>query len=344
MNVTAKSLPEAIDLALDNLGVDEAEAEIEVLEEPKQGLFGRTRGNARVKARVKPRTTRPKMERGRNRRRKNEGGKTKGDSGGRNRSSKETNGQSAEKKNTQSSRKADGASAADAAPKNKAKGGRGGGEQQGGSRRGAKKPRQEETPVQEATFDEVAEHVSAFLQGLSTSFGFDSGVKIDSDDEGGLIGSIDGQHGLLVGPRGRTLDAVQELARVAAQRSAPSSVRIKIDIGGYRDVRRAALERFAATVADEARADGKERLLEPMSSADRKVIHDALNGEESIETRSAGSEPNRRVVVVPVGIDVADAAEPAEANGGGAVDDGIDDAPAETNGDAGSVESETVGD
>ena len=73
VNITAKSLPEAIDLALDNLGVDESEAEIEILEEPRQGLFGRQRGNARIRARVKPKGTRPKVERGRSRRRGSEG-------------------------------------------------------------------------------------------------------------------------------------------------------------------------------------------------------------------------------------------------------------------------------
>ena len=73
VNITAKSLPEAIDLALDNLGVDESEAEIEILEEPRQGLFGRQRGNARIRARVKPKGTRPKVERGRVRKRRGEG-------------------------------------------------------------------------------------------------------------------------------------------------------------------------------------------------------------------------------------------------------------------------------
>ena len=68
VTTTAKTLPEAIDLALDNLGVDESEAEIVVLEEPSKGLFGRVRGTARVEARVKPKAIRPKTERGRNRR------------------------------------------------------------------------------------------------------------------------------------------------------------------------------------------------------------------------------------------------------------------------------------
>ena len=67
VKTTAKTLPEAIDLALDNLGVDESEAEIVVVEEPRQGLFGRMRGTARVEARVKPKAIRPKNERSRNR-------------------------------------------------------------------------------------------------------------------------------------------------------------------------------------------------------------------------------------------------------------------------------------
>ena len=73
VETTAKTVDEAKELALDQLGVDEADAEFEVLEEPRPGLFGRTRGEARVRARVRPTRPRPKMER-RDRRRKGEGG------------------------------------------------------------------------------------------------------------------------------------------------------------------------------------------------------------------------------------------------------------------------------
>lgn len=307
VNITAKSLPEAIDLALDNLGVDEAEAEIEVLEEPKQGLFGRTRGNARVKARVKPKETRPKNERGRNRRRRNEGG---GRSDGRNRNRRSggrgEGGRGESKGSEAKAEKVDSANGSKGGGESsKRSGGRNaGGKKQGnggsadGKSRGNKQ-RQAEAPAKEVSVEEVSAHVESFLSGLVEAFGVDGGVRIDAEGDDGIIGVVDGQHGLLVGPKGRTLESIQELTRVSAQRSAPSSVRIKVDVGGYRQMRAEALGRFAMKVAEEALADGKERSLEPMNSADRKIVHDALNEVDGIETRSAGTDPRRRVVVVP---------------------------------------------
>lgn len=298
VNVTAKSLPEAIDLALDNLGVDEAEAEIEVLEEPKQGLFGRTRGNARVKARVKPKATRPKVDRNKNRRRRGEGGGSgKGSGGNRNRSDgkRRDGGQDSKARGE----KREGAGKASSSTGG---GGGGGSKSGGGSNRNGrpKKQRQDQAPVKEVPVEEVSAHIESFLTGLAEAFGVEGAVHVDSDGEEGLVGKVDGQHGLMVGPKGRTLDAIQELTRVTAQRSTPSSVRIKVDVGGYREMRKAALQKFAVGVAEAAVADGKERALEPMSSADRKIVHDALNELGGIETRSAGNEPRRRVVVVPV--------------------------------------------
>ncbi len=321
VNITAKSLPEAIDLALDNLGVDEAEAEIEVLEEPKQGLFGRTRGNARVKARVKPKETRPKTERGRNRRRRNEGGSGRGESRDRNRNRRSSGGgrgnddrQDGGKSGAKAEKSEDSGSDNGAAESSNRSGGRNSsGKKQGnggsnGKGRGNKQ-RQAEAPAKEVSVEEVSTHVESFLSGLVDAFGVDGAVRIDADGDDGIIGVVDGQHGLMVGPKGRTLESIQELARVSAQRSAPSSVRIKVDVGGYRQMRAEALANFAMKVAEEAKADGKERSLEPMNSADRKIVHDALNEVDGIETRSAGTDPRRRVVVVPtveVEVDEAD--------------------------------------
>lgn len=307
VNITAKSLPEAIDLALDNLGVDEAEAEIEVLEEPKQGLFGRTRGNARVKARVKPKETRPKNERGRSRRRRNEGG---GRGDGRNRNRRSGGGRDGGKgDNKRSEAKADKTESKNGSDNGAESSKRSGDRNAGGKKQGnggsadgkgrGNKQRQAEAPAKEVSVEEVSAHVESFLSGLVDAFGVDGGVRIDADGDDGIIGVVDGQHGLLVGPKGRTLESIQELARVSAQRSAPSSVRIKVDVGGYRQMRAEALGKFAMKVAEEALADGKERSLEPMNSADRKIVHDALNEMEGIETRSAGTDPRRRVVVVP---------------------------------------------
>ncbi len=74
---------------------------------------------------------------------------------------------------------------------------------------------------------------------------------------------------------------------------------MRIDIAGYREKRRIALEAFAARVAAEVRESGVSRALEPMPSADRKIIHDALNEEAGVVSHSEGEDPDRRVVVAP---------------------------------------------
>ncbi len=148
--------------------------------------------------------------------------------------------------------------------------------------------------------DEVATQLETFLTELTEAFGLDGPVTIDDSEEGTLVGQIEGRHGLLVGPKGRTLDAVQELARIACQRSVPSSVRVKVDVGGYRAQRAEALGEFAAKAAERATAEAAEVALEPMSPADRKAVHDALSEDPRVETRSIGSEPRRRVLVVPL--------------------------------------------
>jgi predicted RNA-binding protein Jag len=76
--------------------------------------------------------------------------------------------------------------------------------------------------------------------------------------------------------------------------------RILVDVGGYREKRNAALRRFAEGIADEVKSSGDERALEPMSPADRKVIHDTVNEIDGVETRSDGMEPTRYVVIAPV--------------------------------------------
>ncbi len=390
VNITAKSLPEAIDLALDNLGVDESEAEIEILEEPRQGLFGRQRGNARIRARVKPKGTRPKVERGRSRR-KTEGGAAAGGSSAtgtrsRGRGTGGGGGRARDDARAESSNGSVEADSDDAAvvtvppaedSAGRGRGGRtgagrgrgeGGGGGSGNGRSGGSDRHSSREPVEEASMEEVSSQLEAFLSGLSEAFGNDGRVTITSDDDEGVLGMVEVRHGLMVGPKARTLDAIQELARVSVQRSAPSSIRIKVDVGGYREVRREALRAFALEAAAAVRLDGRERLLEPMSSADRKVVHDALSGEPGIETRSAGNEPHRRVVVLlaegaraaaaPAEVEEADDApvadEVAEVSTNGsapeaAVDDvvdaGDDAVPGHAGGDepeAGGSEDETV--
>ena len=92
----------------------------------------------------------------------------------------------------------------------------------------------------------------------------------------------------------------QDLARVASQRRlGDHDTRLRVDVGGYRERRRVALGKFALQMADEVKASGVARVLEPMSSADRKIIHDTLATVEGIATRSEGDDPYRRVVIAP---------------------------------------------
>ena len=106
--------------------------------------------------------------------------------------------------------------------------------------------------------------------------------------------------GVLVGPRGATLQALQEVTRTVVQAKSPGKTdRILVDVAQYRERRVAALGRFAAQVAADVVESGEERALEPMSAADRKAIHDSLTENSSVVTRSEGEEPRRFVVIAP---------------------------------------------
>lgn len=147
---------------------------------------------------------------------------------------------------------------------------------------------------------EVGDAAVVFMDGLVSAFGAEgtSELEVEGTELDVRVGG-DGL-GLLVGPGGRTLNAIQDLARVSAQRRlGDHETRLRIDVAGYRARRSEALQRFAVDVAESVRESGESRALEPMTSADRKVIHDALNEEDGVASRSEGDDPNRRIVVVP---------------------------------------------
>ena len=102
-----------------------------------------------------------------------------------------------------------------------------------------------------------------------------------------------------MGPKGATLGAVQELTRTVVTRVEPGgrNVRVHVDVAGYRARRREALERFTRQVADTVKESGTSTAMEPMTAADRKVVHDTANGIDGIHTTSEGEEPRRRVVL-----------------------------------------------
>jgi spoIIIJ-associated protein len=270
---TARTLEEAKDLALDRLGVAADDAEFEVLAEPKPGLFGRLRGEARVRARVRPAQARQKVERRERRPRKSEGGES---------APRVTKPRSPAAKSPAKPRPA-------AAVKELAS--------EDVTETPAPKPTREQHDVNAR---QVGDEARKFIDELVAAFAFTGTTELieDGDD---LEVRVHGENlGLLVGPRGTTLQAVQDLARVASQRRlGDHDTRLRVDIGGYRQRRKEALDRFALQMADEVKQSGVARVLEPMSSADRKIVHDALSEVEGISTRSEGDDPYRRVVITP---------------------------------------------
>jgi spoIIIJ-associated protein len=149
---------------------------------------------------------------------------------------------------------------------------------------------------------EVQRAAETFARGLLDAFGLE-GTASSSVDGNEIDLQIEAQGdgiGLLIGPGGRTLLAIQDLARVAAQRRlGDHDTRLRVDIAGYREKRRVALERFAQHVAELVKTSGVARSLDPMPSADRKIVHDTLAAIDGVSTRSEGEDPNRRIVVTP---------------------------------------------
>jgi spoIIIJ-associated protein len=143
-----------------------------------------------------------------------------------------------------------------------------------------------------------------FLVGLLSSMDIKAEVSIKELDEETVELSVNAnpptELGILVGPRGTTLQALQEVTRTVVQSKSPSRTdRILVDVAQYRERRVAALGRFAQQVAQEVIETGEERALEPMSAADRKAVHDALSEKDGVATRSEGEDPRRFVVVSP---------------------------------------------
>lgn len=298
VETTGKTIADAKEKALDQLGVLEEDAEFDVLEEPKQGLFGRVRGEARVRARVRPTQARQKVDR-RDRKRTEKGDKAEKAE----RSEKSDRPAKAERPAKAAGEPAANGEGGTRPPRQRAPkpaAAKAAKAPQSADANNSKPSKDSEPKEQLVDAHQVGEEAVRFMTELVTAFGLSGTAELveDGDD---LEVRVHGQElGLLVGPRGTTLQAVQDLARVAAQRRlGDHDTRLRVDVGGYRERRRAALGKFATQMADEVKSSGVARVLEPMSSADRKIIHDTLSGLEGIATRSEGDDPYRRVVIAP---------------------------------------------
>lgn len=302
VETTGKTVEEAKDRALDQLGVDETDAEFEILEEPKVGLFGRLRSEARVRARVRPTKPRAKDERRDKRRRKPGTGGNGGSGGGGSRAPKEKAPASAPA--TEAAAPVDGERVVtEKAPSGERGRGGGGGRRGGGGRDRSREREQEkgDDVSEDVSLAEQGEVAREFLDGLLAEFGTSGTVSVNELDEDTVEVAVQGDDlGLLIGPKGATLSALQEITRTVVQRQTGGrNGRLLVDVASYRQKRKAALERFTKQVAEEVKESGVRRALEPMSAADRKVVHDTVNDIEGVATTSEGEDPRRRVVIQP---------------------------------------------
>jgi spoIIIJ-associated protein len=334
VEVTGKTVHEATEQALDRLGVAADDAEVIVVNEPKMGLFGRVREEARVRARVRPVGARPKRERSRRGGRPG-GGRQGGARGPKENTSKKesaSEGNGGKDRGATKAGAGGGGSTANGSGKpptagsgtgasrsarrrrnrSKAASGTAVGEGvQNGSRTGtsattsgSSSELKETVDMAEGmTLEEQGEIGREFLAGLLSEYGMAGSVETRLIDEETVeIAAVGEDLGMLVGPRGSTLNALQDLTRAVVQRRCPSRTdRILVDVAGYRERRSAALKRFSVQIAEEVLESGQEKALEAMSPADRKAVHDAVNDLDGVVTRSEGEDPNRFVVIAPAG-------------------------------------------
>ena len=158
----------------------------------------------------------------------------------------------------------------------------------------------EKTPVKKAPAnkEEVIERVNSFLNDTCKAMGIEAKVNavFEGDDTLNveLVGS---EMGILIGKRGRTLDSLQYLTSLVANKGNCAYIRVKVDTEDYRRRRKETLENLANNIAVKVRRTRKTVFLEPMNPYERRIIHSALQNNPYVSTHSEGEEPYRKVVV-----------------------------------------------
>ncbi|MDO5331449.1 MAG: RNA-binding cell elongation regulator Jag/EloR [Bacillota bacterium] len=148
--------------------------------------------------------------------------------------------------------------------------------------------------------EEVGTHIAKdFLTNVARDMGIEINIKVFTNKDSVYV-DIDGKDtGTVIGKRGATLDSIQYLTSLVVNKDKDDYVRVVVDAEGYREKREKTLEELAVRLADKAVKTGKSVRLEPMNPYERKVIHTTLQKIENVTTKSEGSEPFRKVVIVP---------------------------------------------
>lgn len=150
--------------------------------------------------------------------------------------------------------------------------------------------------------EDPSEVLRELLEELVEALGLEAEVAVERHDDN-LVGRLRGEDvGLFIGRRGQTIDAVQHLAQRIVFRGGPQEGRVTIDAAGYRERRAKALRAIALDAAEDALRSGEAVELDPMPPSERRIVHECLRDRDDVETHSEGEEPERYLVVEPVGV------------------------------------------
>jgi spoIIIJ-associated protein len=154
-------------------------------------------------------------------------------------------------------------------------------------------------PLSSEELDEEADAAADFLEGLLDALDLPGDLRIKVHEDHVELEVIEIGSGALIGRRGQTLEAIQELVRCSLQRQFQRRARVKIDAEGYRARRLEKLLEKAEEAIDNVLDTGEAERLEPMDVFERKAVHHLVAEAEGVESRSQGREPARRVVIEP---------------------------------------------
>lgn len=278
IDMTGKTEEEAVSKALKELGLDRDDVSVEILERAKSGFFGIGASPAKVRVTYgledEPAAEQPRQE-------------------------KAAPVRAPEKKPVQEAPKAERPERKRERPAKK-------------EQKPAEKPQRREEPAEaaipaaavvpedlgELCDDEKAQQIRSFLEGLLQHMDSAAQVKVYQPEKGRYKVILEGEKlGSLIGRRGETLDAIQQLTNYSVNRGSDKRVRVHVDAENYRLKREQSLQHLANKVAAKVVKYKRNVTLEPMNAYERHVIHTALQDVPNVTTYSMGTEPNRRVIV-----------------------------------------------
>ena len=263
VKMTGKTVEEAVQKALLELGIEEADADIRVIEEGTKGIFGLGKKDAVVEVSLKGEETAPEEA------------------------------AAAVAAIFAAEETADAAETSDAAEETK--------ETVSEAEADGEKPEQkrEERPFSKEEQDETAEEAKKFLEGIFRAIGLSVTIEKMANEDRVLLNLHGDGLGILIGKRGRTLASLQYLTNLAAGKLYHHRYFVLLDVENYRIRREQTLTTLALRLADKAKRTGAPVALEPMDPAERRMIHLALQEDPDVMTESEGEGSYRHIVILP---------------------------------------------